>query len=156
MQKVILSFVFLVISAFSLRAQDSQPAQGVPVNPNAPEISFDKTVHDYGTIVQGADGTCEFKFTNTGKEPLILSKPQSSCGCTVPTWPQEPILPGKSDAIKVTYNTQNIGPINKTITVTSNAKTNRIVLSIKGTVTAKPAEQVPEKTNDKNATPINK
>jgi hypothetical protein len=157
MQKVILSFILMIFSAFTLQAQDN--AQGTPAppaNPNAPEISFDKLVHDYGTIMQGADGACEFKFTNTGKEPLILSKPQSSCGCTVPTWPQEPILPGKSDVIKVTYNTQNIGPINKTVTVTSNAKTSRIVLSIKGTVTAKPAETVPEKTNDKGATPINK
>jgi hypothetical protein len=157
MQKLIFSFVFLIFTAFSLQAQDN--AQGVqtpPANPNAPEISFDKVVHDYGTIFQGGDGACEFKFTNTGKEPLILSKPQSSCGCTVPTWPQEPILPGKSDIIKVTYNTQNMGPINKTVTVTSNAKTNRVVLSIKGTVIAKPAETVPEKTNDKGATPINK
>jgi hypothetical protein len=157
MQKLILSFILMIFSAFALQAQDN--AQGTPApapNPNAPEISFDKVVHDYGTIMQGADGACEFKFTNTGKEPLILSKPQSSCGCTVPTWPQEPILPGKSDVIKVTYNTQNIGPINKTVTVSSNAKTSRIVLSIKGTVTAKPAETVPEKTNDKGATPINK
>ena len=157
MQKVIFSFVMMVFAAFTLNAQDKVNAAAAPQpNPNAPEISFDKTVHDYGSIMQGADGTCEFKFTNTGKEPLILSKPQSSCGCTVPTWPQEPILPGKSDVIKVTYNTQNIGPINKTVTVNSNAKTNRIVLSIKGTVTAKPTETVPVKTNDNGAVPINK
>ena len=154
MQKLILSFVLVVFTVFNLKAQESTPGTPAPQpNPNAPEISFDKTVHDYGTIQQGADGTCDFKFTNTGKEPLILSKPQSSCGCTVPTWPQEPILPGKSDVIKVTYNTHNIGGINKTVTVTSNAKTSRVVLSIKGTVVAKPAETVPEKTNDKTATP---
>jgi len=153
MQKVIFSFVLLIFAAFTMQAQDAQP---VPADPNAPEISFDKTVHDYGTIVQGSDGTCEFKFTNTGKEPLILQKPQSSCGCTVPTWPQEPILPGKSDVIKVTYATHNVGPINKTVTVNSNAKTARVVLSIKGNVVAKPADKVPEKTNDNSATPINK
>lgn len=159
MQKLILSFVFVVFAVFNIRAQESTPSTPPQPNPNAPEISFEKTVHDYGTIVQGADGTCEFKFTNTGKEPLILSKPQSSCGCTIPTWPQEPILPGKSDAIKVTYNTHNIGGINKTVTVTSNAKTSRVVLSIKGTVIAKPTETVPEKANDKSvtpATPVNK
>ena len=157
MQKLIYSFVFMVFTAFTLNAQDNNQAVQAtpPPNPNAPEISFDKVVHDYGTIVQGSDGTCEFKFTNTGKEPLILSKPQSSCGCTVPTWPQEPILPGKSDVIKVTYNTQNIGIINKTITVTSNAKTNRIVLSIKGQVVAKPTSTVPEKPADNSATPVN-
>jgi hypothetical protein len=167
MQKLILSLVLVVFFGWNIKAQDktqnpqpatntqtAQPAQtAAPDDPNAPEITFDKLVHDYGTLVQGADGTCEFKFTNTGKEPLILSKPQSSCGCTVPTWPQEPILPGKSDVIKVTYATHNVGPINKTVTVTSNAKNGRIVLSIKGNVIAKPAENVPEKTNDKSATP---
>jgi hypothetical protein len=157
MQKVIYFMMLILFSAWTLNAQDNTTAAPTPQqNPNAPEISFEKTVHDYGTIVQGSDGACEFKFTNTGKEPLILSKPQSSCGCTVPTWPQEPILPGKSDVIKVTYNTQNVGPINKTVTVNSNAKTNRIVLSIKGSVTAKPAETMPVKTNSDGSVPINK
>ena len=154
MQKVIISFVLLMFATFTLHAQDN--AQPVNNDPNAPEISFDKLLHDYGTVMQGSDATCEFKFTNTGKEPLILSKPVSSCGCTVPTWPQEPVLPGKSDVIKVTYSTHNVGPINKTITVNSNAKTARIVLSIKGNVIAKPADKVPEKTNDNGATPIQK
>ena len=157
MQKVLLLSLLLVFAVFTLKAQDNaQTAQDPAKNLNAPEITFEKTVHDYGTIFQGAEGTCEFKFTNTGKEPLILSKPQSSCGCTVPTWPQEPILPGKSEVIKVTYSTHNIGPINKTVTVNSNARTSRIVLSIKGNVVAKPAETVPEKTNDKSSTPIQK
>jgi len=154
MKKFVFSFVFLVFAAFSLSAQDAATTPNS--NPNAPEISFEKTVHDYGVVYQGGDGTCEFKFTNTGKEPLILSKPVSSCGCTIPTWPQEPILPGKSEVIKVTYNTNNIGPINKNVTVMSNAKTSRVVLSIKGSVVAKPASTLPEKANDQNATPINK
>jgi hypothetical protein len=153
MKKVIFPLILLVFAAFSLKAQDNAAPQD---NPNAPEISFDKVVHDFGTVIQNSEAVCEFKFTNTGKEPLILSKPQSSCGCTVPTWPQEPILPGKSDVIKVTYSTHNMGPINKTVTVNSNAKTSRVVLSIKGNVVAKPAETVPEKTNDKSSTPIQK
>lgn len=134
----------------------AQAQQGVKEDPNAPDIKFEKVVHDYGTIVKGSDGTCHFKFTNTGKEPLILSKPISSCGCTVPTWPQEPILPGKSDDIKVTYNTKNIGPINKSVTIYSNAKTNRVVLRIKGRVVAAPIETVPEKNNEVGASPTNK
>jgi hypothetical protein len=153
MKKFVFSLVVLATMTFSVIAQD---AAQQPANPNAAEITFSKTVHDYGNITQGSDGACEFKFTNTGKEPLILSKPQSSCGCTVPTWPQEPILPGKSDVIKVTYNTNNIGPINKTVTVSSNAKTARIILQIKGTVVAKPATTLPEKTGDQGATPISK
>jgi hypothetical protein len=155
MKNYIFSLILVVLTGLTLKAQDvTQSAQ--PVNPNAPEIVFEKTVHDYGTIVQGGDGTCEFKFTNTGKEPLILSRPQSSCGCTVPTWPQEPILPGKSDVIKVTYNTNNVGMINKTVTVTSNAKTSKVVLQIKGQVTAKPATAAPEKPAEPVGTPVSK
>ncbi len=153
MKKLTLSLIFLLFAGFSLVAQDAaQPA----ANPNAPEIQFEKTVHDYGQVVQGGDGTCEFKFTNIGKEPLILSRPTSSCGCTVPSWPQEPILPGKSDVIKVTYNTNNVGTINKTVTVNSNAKTARVVLQIKGQVTPKPTTTMPEKPAGTGAAPVNK
>jgi hypothetical protein len=135
-------------------AQGAEPVK-VEDNPNAPEISFEKTVHDYGTIAYGGDGTCYFKFTNAGKEPLILQQPQSSCGCTVPTWPKEPILPGESNQIKVTYNTKRIGTINKTVTVRSNAKNNTVVLRIKGKVEKKPVETLPEKTTSEGA-PVNK
>ena len=155
MRTFILSLTFLFSGI--LVAHTQTITQTTPVeNPNAPEITFEKTSHDYGVLVQGSDGACEFKFTNTGKEPLILSKPISSCGCTVPTWPQEPILPGKSDVIKVTYNTNNIGPINKSVTVYSNGKTNRIVLTIKGQVVAKPTTTLPEKPADNTATPVSK
>jgi len=148
--------LFLFSAVLFSHAQQAKKQTPKNINPNAPEISFEKKVHNYGTIVRGANGTCEFKFTNTGKEPLILSKPLSSCGCTVPTWPREPILPGKSDVIKVTYNTNSIGPINKSVTVYSNAQTNRVTLSIKGRVVAKPIETIPEKKNDLGATPVNK
>ena len=105
-----------------------------------PVISFEKTVHDYGTIEYGANGECEFKFTNTGKEPLLLSNVRSSCGCTVPEWPKEPIMPGQTSAIKVRYNTSRVGTINKTITVTSNATEPTVTLSIRGYVNNKPEE----------------
>lgn len=156
MNKIIVSLALMVILPLTIVAQNASPVAAQNENPNAAEITFDKLIHDYGTIVQGGDGTCEFKFTNSGKEPLILQKPISSCGCTVPTWPQEPILPGKSDVIKVTYATHIVGPFTKTITLNSNAKTNRVVLTIKGTVQAKPAEQAPEKKNDNTAVPIQK
>jgi len=156
MNKIIVSLAMMVILPLTIFAQNATPVAAQNENPNAAEITFDKVLHDYGTIIQGGDGSCEFKFTNTGKEPLILQKPVSSCGCTVPTWPQEPILPGKSDVIKVTYATHNIGPFNKTVTVNSNAKTNRVVLTIKGTVQGKPSDQVPEKKNDNTAIPIQK
>ena len=100
-------------------------------------INFASTVHDYGTIVQGSDGSCTFVFTNMGKTPLVLSNVRASCGCTVPTWPREPILPGKEGSIKVVYNTNLVGSFNKSISVNSNAKNNEVILNIKGTVTQK-------------------
>jgi hypothetical protein len=153
MKKITLFVTMLLVSMTGAFAQATQPVK-VEDNPNAPEISFDKLVHDYGTVAFGGDGVCTFKFTNTGKEPLILQQPQSSCGCTVPTWPKEPVLPGASSEIQVTYNTKKVGPINKTITVRSNAKNNTIVLRIQGTVQPDPAQQLPEKNTE--GTPVNK
>ena len=117
-------------------------------------ISFDKTVHNYGTIYQNDNGECEFTFTNTGKVPLVLTNVYSSCGCTVPSWPKEPTMPGKSSVIKVRYNTSRLGSINKTVTVESNAANGTVRLSIKGNVLIRPAETLPEKEdNMMKATP---
>lgn len=144
---LLLALVFSVVAAV---AQDAKTTTG-------PEISFKQTTHDYGTIALNGDGTYNFEFTNTGNEPLILSKPRSSCGCTVPQWPKEPILPGETNEIKVTYNTHKAGPFNKTVTVYSNAKTkSTVLLRIKGKVEKPAAEALPEKDNSAGATPINK
>src|SRR6266478_3688788 len=78
-------------------------------NPNAPEMTFSFESYDYGTIKQGADGGSEFKFKNTGKDPLIISEAHGSCGCTVPTWPKEPVMKGETGTIKVHYDTKRIG-----------------------------------------------
>lgn len=140
-----------ILTIIAVKAQNpSNP----PVNPNAPEIKFENLVYDYGTIVQDANGDCEFKFTNTGKEPLILTSVTSSCGCTTPYWSKEPILPNKSDVIKVHYATNRIGVIAKQITVISNASNSTVTLNIKGNVLAKPVENVPEKPTNPNGTPV--
>ena len=147
--KNLVIIVATLISAFAANAQTQKKANG-------PEISFKKTTHDYGTIEINGDGTYNFEFTNTGNEPLILSKPRSSCGCTVPQWPKEPILPGESSEIKVTYSTRKAGPFNKTVTVYSNCKSKpTILLRIKGKVEKKPDEELPTKNNSAGATPIN-
>ncbi len=147
-------------ACFSLSAQQNLQSAGQQTqvdNPNAPEISFEKTVHDYGTLFVGGDGNCEFEFTNTGKEPLILSSVRSSCGCTVPSWPREPILPGKKEVIKVKYDTNRMGPINKTITVMANAKNSPVVLRIAGNIVKKTEESViPEKSVSSGAAPVAK
>lgn len=154
MKKVFLIAAIFTVSVTCAFSQAQQPIQ-VQENPNAPEITFEKNVHDYGTVAFGGDGVCFFKFTNTGKEPLILQQPQSSCGCTVPSWPKEPILPGESNEIKVTYNTKKVGPINKTVTIKSNAKNNNVILRITGKVEPAQTETVPEKPTSE-ATPVNK
>ncbi len=157
MKKLILSVSFLMFVFLGANAQDAtkpQEATTPPVdNPNAPEIKFNKEVHDYGSILKGADGNCTFTFTNTGKEPLILSNVRSSCGCTVPTWTKDPILPGKTGKIDVHYDTNRLGQIAKQITVTSNAKNATVVLNIKGNISEAPKELSPIKPGD-NAAPV--
>ncbi len=128
MKKILLAGFILFAFALYSNAQSSATETG-------PVMSFEKTVHDYGTIKKGSDGSYDFVFKNSGKEPLILSRPRSNCGCTVPEWPQEPIMPGQSNKIKVTYNTNLVGPINKQVTVISNAANSPVVLQIKGAVT---------------------
>jgi len=129
------------------------------VNPNAAEMTFETDMHDYGTIKQGANGTYEFKFTNTGNEPLIISTARGSCGCTVPTYPKEPIMKGQSSVIKVSYDTKRVGPFTKTVTIESNGKTNPKMLTIKGVVEAVETaneQTVPLKKTDEGFTPFAK
>lgn len=146
---LMLAFVFAM---FTLIAQEAEVKKE-----NGPQISFENTTHDYGEIELNSDGTYDFVFTNTGNEPLILSKPRSSCGCTVPSWPKEPILPGESNKIKVTYNTKKAGSFNKTVTIYSNAKgKSTVVLRIKGKVLAEANEALPEKESSMGAAPVNK
>jgi hypothetical protein len=97
-------------------------------------IIFTQLTYDYGTIGIGNSGRCEFKFTNKMKTPLVVSNVKPSCGCTVANWPKEPVLPGKTDVIKINFNAKLPGTFNKTITVTSNAANSTVILHIKGNV----------------------
>ena len=137
MKKIVLLIGLVLFTFFKLNAQPittSTPSQN-PDNYNIAEITFEKIVHDFGTVKKGADGNCEFKFTNTGKEPLILSNVTSTCGCTVPSWTKEPVLPGKTGTIKISYTKmETVAPFNKQITVFSNSKGGNVVLTIKGNV----------------------
>ncbi|MBR6438894.1 MAG: DUF1573 domain-containing protein [Bacteroidales bacterium] len=123
---------------------------------NGPEITFKETSHDFGNIPFKGNGSYEFVFVNTGNEPLILTQPKSSCGCTVPEWPKQPILPGESNVIKVTYkNTDRSGNFNKYVTIFSNALINKEVkLHIKGNVEAQPTDAAPLKM-ETIGTPLN-
>lgn len=99
------------------------------------EISVDKEVHDFGTVKQNDLTECYFTITNTGDESLVLADVKGSCQCTVPEWPKSDIKPGETAKIKVKYNSNRTGPINKTVTITSNSKENpTLTVRIKGTV----------------------
>ncbi len=104
------------------------------------KITFTEETFDFGTIAEEKGPvTKEFTFTNTGAAPLIVQNVKASCGCTTPDWTKDPVLPGKKGMVKATYNPQNRpGQFNKTITVTSNAENNTLILTIKGVVTPKP------------------
>ena len=139
MKKII---VFLAFVSFAFSAA----AQGAKIE----FMAKDNTI-DYGTIYRDTDsGMRTFEFKNTGDAPLIITNVQSTCGCTVPSKPTEPIMPGKTGKIDVKYN-MSPGPIRKTITVESNAvnvEGGRVAIKIKGEVIVKEAVNILEKKKD--------
>ena len=133
MKKIGVLVLIALLGSFSGMAQNDNTQNEKEAN--RPVISFKETTHNYGTIEYKGDGTCEFSFENTGKEPLLLTKVRSSCGCTVPkTWPKDPIKSGETSSIKVKYNTRIKGNFTKSIRVYSNAKNSPTRLIIKGKV----------------------
>ena len=144
MKKVIIALFFAALTG-AVVAQDSKTAAPAVTpevdNKNMPEFKFDVEEYNYGSIKQGESVSYEFVFTNTGKEPLIISNAQASCGCTVPQWPKEPIKKGEKGSIKVSFNsTGKMGMQDKTVTITSNAKSGNKVLHMKGNVETVPAK----------------
>lgn len=134
--KKLVTILFIGLISFTINAQDK-----------VAQIEFETETIDYGTIEKGADGVRVFKFKNTGDAPLIITKVKSSCGCTVPKKPKDPIMPGATGEIEVKYDTKRVMPIRKTITVTSNAKRPTIALKIKGNVIDPSKNSVLEKKN---------
>ncbi|UKN01582.1 DUF1573 domain-containing protein [Paracrocinitomix mangrovi] len=146
MRKFLMTFSLICASAivtnFTFAQNNGTPD---PVEPTSGAVlKMNKDVHDYGTITQGDDGNCTFTITNTGTEALIISLCKGSCGCTVPVCPQEPIPPGESVDITVKYNTSKVGPIQRSVTISSNASNEpKKVIRIKGNVKAKPTGSAP-------------
>lgn len=141
MKKALFTLTLLFATLFASNGVIAQEEAAVE---SGAKIEFKKETHDYGTIKQYGDGSCEFEFKNTGNEPLMISNAKGSCGCTVPEWPREPIAPGETGVIKVKYDSKRVGPINKSVTLQSNATNAPTkVIRIKGTVEAAPKGGAP-------------
>lgn len=122
-----LLFFLCVISIGSLSAQ---------------KIEFTALEVNYGEIEQGADGVREFTFANVGDGALLITSARGSCGCTVPSYPKEPIEAGNESSVQVRYDTNRIGAFTKFVTLTTNDPENPTVrLTIRGTVKSKQAAE---------------
>lgn len=132
-----LAFLCSFLFSVSLIAQDlATPLSEVPTT----KITFDETEYDFGTVVTGEQVSQIYTFKNTGDEPLILTNAKGSCGCTVPRWPREPIAPGETASIEVSFNSENKrGKRNQKVTITSNTNPAQTFLYLKGTVVVEEA-----------------
>ena len=147
--------VFALIALFCLTfgvtyAQESESIVKevvmVEKSGDQPVMTLASTTVDYGEISKGSDPLRSVEFTNTGNAPLIIKHAKGSCGCTVPNWPKEPILPGETSQIEIRYDTKRVGPIRKTVRITTNEGDQPHILQIKGLINAAaPAEVLPTK-----------
>jgi hypothetical protein len=120
--------LFLLVLAFGISnlaiAQTETPVATQIEVTSGPRMIFEdgntNTTVDYGTLEQHGEPLRVVNFTNTGTEPLVIKNARGSCGCTVPTWPKEPILPGETSKIEIRYATNRLGKINKNVTITTN------------------------------------
>ena len=142
--KKLMTLLFIGLVTLFMNAQETKATEPT-VDPNAPVFEFENEVIDYGKIELKADGVRVFKFKNVGKSPLVISRIQSSCGCTVPKKPEDPIMPGASGEIEVKYDTNRPGGFSKQITVFSNASEPQKSLRIKGIIIKPESPVVKEK-----------
>lgn len=152
MKRLVLSFIALAALTTATMAQTPAAPAAAPANPNAADFKFEKEVHDFGNVKEGTQAEYTFKFTNIGKEPLVITNVQASCGCTTPKWTKEPVKPGETGQVTAIYNSKGRpGNFNKAVTITSNAKTAQKVLFIKGNVEASADGE-----NSESAMPVKK
>ena len=135
----ILFFVFLMASAITVMAQDAAPVKQASATiaespAMGPKAEWDTKTLDLGEVKYRVNTEAEFTLANTGNEPLLITYAKASCGCTNLKYSKEPILPGNSAKLSVTYNGSGNGNFRKSITVQTNADASRTSLQIMGTV----------------------
>ena len=124
---LLLGFAIILLGSCVNKTEQQAKSSGM-------EIFFEETTHDYGEIQIDSDGTYKFEFKNIGGDPLLINRVRSTCGCTIPSWPREPIEPGNSGEIAVRYNTALAGTFMKSIVVYSSALNSPVKLVVKGKV----------------------
>jgi len=130
----------LVALVFCTAACSSTPEE--KAKGQGQEIWFEEYMHDYGQLEQDGDGSWSFDFKNLGEKAFVINRVRSTCGCTVPDWPREPIEPGASGKITVKYNTATTGTFLKSVVVYSSAANSPVKLQIKGKVVAAETEEI--------------
>ena len=130
---------YLVAAVLFMTAALPAAAQGGDTRPEEEVVKFEEKVHDFGDLlISDKSVTCKFKFTNISKKPIVVHNVVSSCGCTVPKWTKEPVMPGKTGTIDVTFkNDQGAYPFSKSITAYISGVNRPVVLHIKGVVYGK-------------------
>ena len=123
--------VFLLITIFLTGCAENSEQRA---KEGGKEIYFQETLHDYGEILEDSDGSWSFSFKNLGERSIVINRVRSTCGCTVPDWPREPIESNGSGKITVKYNTATTGTFLKSVYVYSSAANSPIKLQIKGKV----------------------
>ena len=147
MQKFILSFLMVfALGSITIAQTDAAKEETSTVTEDStseggPVMDFESMEVNYGTIEQHGEPLRVLKFSNTGTEPLVIKNARGSCGCTVPTWPKEPIMPGEESEIEVRYATNRLGKINKTIKITTNEGGDPHVIKVLGQVEAPAKEE---------------
>ena len=134
--KHLLKISMMLLFTLSLIAQNNNKDLAMNTLSANGNFKFKSEIIDYGTIVQNSDGNRVFTFKNDGNKPIIITSVKSSCGCTIASKPNKPIMPGETSTINVKYATKRLGSFSKTITITSNAKESIKKLRIKGKVVA--------------------
>ena len=146
MKKISTILAFLAIggAVFAQTSTTQTTSDPVPMDPNAPVFQWVTDTYAFGNIPQGVPAQAKYEFTNTGKEPLIITDVQRTCGCTKTDWSKEPVAPGQKGWVMAEYNAANEGAFNKAITVVSNSNTPNVKLFFNGTVVKDDSGSVPQ------------
>jgi hypothetical protein len=128
-----IQFIFVALFIGCIAATGQEMSITSKADNNA-EVIWEKKAYDFGKLQRGNPAITYFTFTNTSNEAIVIEKVKTSCGCTASEYPKEPVLPGATASIKVTYDTKRAGAFSKSISVYLSNSNPVTMLKIKGSV----------------------